>query len=318
MRRTTPAAWLSAVALSAPAVAQAPLPTFASSSEAVEVDVSVTRDGVPLTGLRAADFEVRDRGRAQAVELVAAGDARLHAVLVLDRSASMAGVKLEQARQAARALLGALRDDDRVSLLAFADRFELVAGPAAERGAAAAALDGLRTSGGTALYDALFAGLLLADTRNGRPVVLILSDGADRFSFLAERDVRDVARETSATLYAVAAAEPPPDPRRGNLAAHEEPWVGRGPRPAPPPTDAPDWTALERLAGETGGRTWRAVLGPDLERAFLDVLADARARYVLRYEPDDLTPGFHELDVRVRRSGARVRARNGYTRPAAR
>jgi hypothetical protein len=41
--------------------------------------------------------------------------------------------------------------------------------------------------------------------------------------------------------------------------------------------------------------------------------AEAHSQYELAYVPSTLsTPGFHRIEVRVRRSGVKVRARAGY------
>jgi VWFA-related protein len=289
--------------------ARAQVPEFSASTESVEVDVRVTLDGQPLLGLGARDFEVRDNSRSQQVELVSAHDAPLHALLVLDHSSSMAGAKLDQVRSAARALLQALRPDDRASILAFNHRLALPASAVAPA-EALRLLDGLRAEGSTALHDALYAALRLGDARAGRPVLLVLSDGAERLSWLSADELREVARESSATLYAVAPVEAtrPSKRRKGVFLTHSGVELGTTGRPLEPEA------LLENLARETGGRTWSATLGQELNAAFLDVLADARRRYVLRYEPDDLTPGWHALDVKVKRRGAKVRARAGYTR----
>ena len=55
------------VALLAAQAASAPQTTFRSGVEVVELDVSVTRGGVPVAGLTARDFALTDNGVAQDV-----------------------------------------------------------------------------------------------------------------------------------------------------------------------------------------------------------------------------------------------------------
>lgn len=291
-------------------------PVFAVETDSVEVDVRVTRDGQPVLDLAPDDFDVRDNGRRQQVEIVQRGESAVHALLALDRSDSMAGDKLAQVKAAARALLTRLREDDRVTLTAFDHRLELVAGPAASRDAALAALESLRAAGGTALHDAVYAALTLADPKPGRPIVLVFSDGFDRLSWLSAEQVLASARTAHAAVYAVQALDPLPaqlklreaNTRFGTPGMLGRPTRGRigSQRVAP---------LFEDLARETGGRVWQAAVDPDLERAFVEVLADARSRYVLRYEPDNRAEGWHALDVRVRNGKLKVRARRGYMRP---
>lgn len=293
------------------------LPVFGAQAEAVEVDVRVTRDGQPRLDLVAADFEVRDKGQLQAIEMVQAGGAAVHALLVLDRSASMTGDKLVQVKSAARAFLSQLAERDRATLIAFDYRLGLVAGPAATREAALAALDSIRAEGGTALHDALHTALALADPRPGRPIVLVFSDGLDRLSWLSAEHVLATAQATHATLYAVQAMEPLSAQLKLREAATRFGSVGLLGRPTRGRLGSQRVAPLfEDLARETGGRVWQAPVDPELGQAFLEVLADARSRYVLRYEPGDTSPGWHALDVRVKRGKASVRARRGYTRAA--
>jgi hypothetical protein len=67
----------------------------------------------------ATDFEVKEAGVAQTVELVERSRARVHAILLLDTSESVAGEKLKQLTRAARAFVEGLAPDDAVTLLSF-------------------------------------------------------------------------------------------------------------------------------------------------------------------------------------------------------
>ena len=54
--------------------------------------------------------------------------------------------------------------------------------------------------------------------------------------------------------------------------------------------------------------------GSRLEGAFVAALREFRTRYQLSYTPTGVDhAGWHPLDVRVRRQGATIRARPGYT-----
>jgi hypothetical protein len=54
-----------------------------------------------------------------------------------------------------------------------------------------------------------------------------------------------------------------------------------------------------------------------LETAFTRVLDEFRQRYLLTFSPaTDSAPGWHHLDVRVKRRGVTVKARAGYFVPS--
>jgi hypothetical protein len=78
--------------------------SFPARAERVRIDAYVGRDGRPVEGLTAADFDVRDDGVTQEVRLVEAEEAPLHALLILDTSSSVAGKRLEQLKAAAGTL----------------------------------------------------------------------------------------------------------------------------------------------------------------------------------------------------------------------
>ncbi len=331
MRTATILAVLLGVA--APALAQTPSatpapPVFGASVESVYVDVLASRDGQPLQGLTAADFEVRDNGVVQAVELAqapdAAGGRRLpnHAMLVLDGSASV-GPKLQSLKQAARTFLGGLRPDDKATLLTFNQRVSLRQASATPT-AVLAAVDQARAEGGTALHDAVYAALELADPRQGRPVVVVFSDGDDRLSWLSAEKVIGIARESDATVYAVdtqeiAAFRDAPRRREMNnqVVNDRSGFLASGGRApdldqAQAPSDERPPTFLELVAAETGGQVFKAG-SADIEGGFQRVLADLKSRYVLRYAPDGVPrPGWHELKVRLKNGKGDLRVRRGY------
>src|SRR6187397_891259 len=92
---------------------------FSSSTLAVRVDVLVTDGRKPVGGLTAADFELRDNGVLQNIDLVDGSAVPINAVLALDTSASIAGQRQKDLIAAGEALLDGLKPDDRAALTTF-------------------------------------------------------------------------------------------------------------------------------------------------------------------------------------------------------
>ncbi len=301
------------------------VPTFPTGVESVYVDVWVGHGATPVPGLVASDFEVKDEGVPQRVELVDASSVPLHAVLVLDTSASVAGRPLEALKAAARAFLGGLGPDDRATLLTFSHIRRLRGPLASDPARAALALDTLSASGTTALRDAVFTGLKLVDPLRGRTVLMVFSDGGDRVSWLREDAVEAAARETDVTIYVVDssgrsdkvyvvdASMNLPFNANARSGGPASPDLNRGRTRSPIFGKHETVPFLRHLTEETGGEVFTAEGSDRLDESFLGVLARVKNRYLLRYEPTGVKAGgWHRLDVRLRDKRGEVRARRGY------
>ncbi len=266
---------------------QAP-PVFRADVEVVRVEVLVTRAGVPVRGLSAADFELREDGVPQPLAPVLEEETPVDAALVLDLSASVSGAKLEALKAAGRAFLDGLRDGERAALVVFDHEVRLAEPLTGDIPAVRRALEAASPRGTTALVDAAYAALRLWGNSQRRTVLLVFSDGLDNLSWLTPSEVLETARRSNATAYAV------------TVRASGEPRE----------------RFLADLVRATGGRLFEAQSESHLHRRFLDVLADIRARYVLSYMPGATSrAGWHRLEVRLKRGEADVLARPGYWRP---
>jgi VWFA-related protein len=278
-------------------------PVFGVSVDAVKLDVTVKRAGRAVMGLTAADFEVRDDGVVQEVELVAAEDRTLHAVLVLDTSSSVAGARLASLQAAASAFVAGLAPQDAASVIVFSHRiYALPQDPYDHEGLRDTIMD-LRSSGSTALNDAIFAGLMRGDTGRGRPVVVVFSDGANILSWLEPQQVLEAAKGLEAVVYGVLTSPPIWDEESYSVSFFRK---RAGPKPRP--------GILQDLAALTGGAVFEAV-GGRIEEAFRRILDTVQSRYVLSYVPRGVKEvGWHSLQVRLERADGTVGVRKGYRR----
>src|SRR5204863_6290327 len=108
------------------------------------------------------------------------------------------------------------------------------------------ALDSLKPTGGTAVYDAVMEGMPLIAKRNReRGALLIVSDGADTASTAMLKDVRFALRRSQAFVYAIGIN--PPDQRAINGSMNP--------------------TTLREITDESGGRTEIVASGADVAAA---------------------------------------------------
>ena len=103
---------------------------------------------IPVAGLTAADFELRDNGVVQTIDVVDTSDIPINAVLALDTSASTEGQRQKDLIAASQALLDGLKPIDRAALTTFshavAPRIALTSDLSAVEAAAAAHRAGRR------------------------------------------------------------------------------------------------------------------------------------------------------------------------------
>jgi len=137
--------------------------------------------GLSLT-LQANELLTGDRPAARNVDMV----------IVLDRSGSMQGRKLEDARSAVLTLLSNLSAKDRFALVTYSDGVQIASGlvnvTQDHRVQLAAAVNGVRAGGGTNLGAGLQAGINMLRTpyrSNNAARVILISDG------LANRGITD-------------------------------------------------------------------------------------------------------------------------------
>lgn len=264
-----------------PAAAQ-----FSSSVDLVEVYASVTSaDGRPADTLTAEDFVVTEDGTPRPIEAFAQGDFPLSVVLALDRSFSMAGAPLRQARDAARSFLDGLRPDDEALVVAIGTGVEPQGDLSRDRGRQHAALDALVPWGTTSLHDAIKALLQEVGSATGRRAVIVFSDGRDRYSVATAEDVLARARQTDVLFYGIALG-----PTRPEL--------------------------FERLASLTGGQAHHIRRPEQIGGVLSGIQRELRAQYLLGYPPvPNGRSGWRTIAVSSRRSDIRVRARSGYIAP---
>jgi Ca-activated chloride channel homolog len=103
-------------------------------------------------------------------------------ILVIDRSGSMRGEKLDQVREAALQIIAGLDTGETFNILTYNEQVSLFASQpqARSKETAAAAqkyLEGIRASGGTNIHDALLEALRQKPTEGFLPIVLFLTDG---------------------------------------------------------------------------------------------------------------------------------------------
>lgn len=267
--------------------------------ELQQLYVSVLRGGVEAEALERSEFSVEDRGELQELVTFERGDIPLTAMVLLDVSSSMGGSELDIALSSSRSFIEGLQDLDRTMLLMFSDRVIRSTDFTGFKDVLIASLSDVTATGPTALHDHLYMGLKLLERRQGRRVVLLLSDGIDSASVLRASEVSSFASRSQAIVY----------------------WLRL---PAPGSKISSAWhdvesyrkqlASLEDLVVHSGGRVLELDGVGEAAAAFAEVLDELRSQYVLGYYPTTRADdgSWHPVKVRVTRPGLKVRTRRGY------
>jgi VWFA-related protein len=258
-------------------------PVFSTRVEAVRVDVLVTDRGRVLQGLRREDFEIRDEGVLQEVDLVQLEKLPVNVILGLDVSESVNGERLEHLQSAGDSLLARLTEGDRAALLTFSHAVRLRQELTGDVPLLREALANVVPSGQTSLVDGTYGAIALSGSDVGRSLLIVFSDGVDTASFLSPDVVLQSARRSEAVVYGVA------------MRSRIEP------------------TFLKKLGELTGGAVLEIDSTKNLSQTFLRILEEFRQRYLLSFSPRGVpTTGWHRLEVRVKGRRATVNSRAGY------
>lgn len=244
-----------------------------------EISLVVAGLSLATEDLTADAFEITENGVVVDADIERV-DERLEVVVALDTSGSMAGPAMDAARGAASAFVDRLRPDTRVAVLGFGPAPSIALGFTNDRAAQHQAIGALTPSGETALYDAVTAAASLFDeSGSARRAVVLLSDGGDTVSAGSIDDAVRAVANSSASLWVVSLTTP-----------------------------ESDRSALDRLAGSTGGRVVPAGDPTALDAAYRAVAGDLAGRYRITFRSS--ASGI--ADVRVTVAGSTATAHLAY------
>ena len=318
-------------------------PVFTANVDAVFVDVSVRKGGRQLTGLTAADFELRDNGVKQDIDTIETSAVPIDLSIVVDVSGNpdrpWEKAQLPTASAVAadisgdvRQLTALLRPGDRVRLLAqdtYVQQLWPLQPVTRER-----TIDRVTFNGQSSLYDTLATLLLQPVETTRRHVIVAATKGLDTISAISANDVNQIAQHADAQLHVVALERLADEGASvlpwqcGNIdlcRASYRFWVPARRRlfPAIPVwvsgalhTLTLDGRAVQAGAQASGGDLYQGqmVSEPSLYGVFEKAFENFRQSYVLRYTPKGVTrAGWHQITVTMPNDkSVTIHARTGY------
>ena len=286
--------WTATVWMIAPLAAQET--TLRVDVKLVNVFVSVTdRNGAIVGGLKREDFSVKEDGRPQTIAVFERqSEMPLNLTLAIDTSGSVKKDMAEEASAAHRFVHAILRLQDQMSLLEFATEVRELSPFTNKIAQIDRGLNQLHADYATALYDAILLGSQGLGRKDGRRVLVLVSDGGDTAKSTTYQEALESALRHEVMIYSI-------------IDVPIEASAGR---------DLGGEHALITLSEQTGGKYFYANAG-GLDAAFAQVSDDLRTQYLIGYYPHNQEPGrsFHRIDITVPRASTddfNVRHKTGY------
>jgi Ca-activated chloride channel family protein len=274
-------------------------PVFKVDVRLVRLLATVKNLAGELVGsLEARDFTVTDNGVKQEIAVFEHQTSQpLSIALLIDISGSTGKDLRYEITSVTKFLEALVREgnpDDAAALYVFNDQVTLLNSFTRRLTRIEERLKGLKADAGTSLYDAIYLATPALRDREGRHVIVAITDGGDTTSSKKYKDALDAAQNADAIFYPVVVV-PITNPAGRNMGGEH---------------------ALEALAASTGGRAFYPSIGAQLDRAFAEILRDLRTQYLLGYYPARVPTGdgaFHSVGVEIpQRRELRISTRTGY------
>ncbi len=293
----------------------------------VLLPVTVRETGGQLvTNLSRADFRVFEDGREQPLNDLALRQAPVDVALLVDSSSSVAA-NIEDFRRAAEEFASRITAEDRLSLIKFDDRVELLLDWTKSRLQLRRALNRITPGMFTRFNDALTLAAreqFRKDQR--RHALVVLSDGIDsgRGASTLEAALRSLL-ESQVAVYVISNTEIERARKQAELdnllggtnssVRFNELRIGDL-REGLRVLDVSERN-LEQITQATGGRLYKPKNFSDLSRVYTEIAEELRSQYALYYTPLDAARDgrFRRVNVEVPGRAVKVTARVGYFAP---
>lgn len=252
----------------------------------VLVDATLkTKAGRIMADLKKENFELREDGVAQKIDVFSRDELPINVALVLDLSDSI-GPFLGPLREAATTALAALKPEDEVALFTFSTEAELRVPFTKDKSEIAQQINAFQIGGATNINDGIFvaAKYLLSAPPRGRRVIILISD--DVGTDAGGQGTRDIVTESIAAdtvLYNLKI--PGYNPPTTLFAASMIPGL----------------VNIRKVTDQTGGEIFDVQDVAHLDAVFSALIQRIKTRYTLGYytQATGATGKPHKLDVRL-------------------
>ncbi len=248
-----------------PALAEEPETTLKVDVKLVNVFVTVTdANGAPVANLQKENFLLKEDGKDQKISIFSKESALpLSIVLAVDTSLSTRKdlpLELASARKFAHTIV---RPEDGLAVYKFSEEVSQMVPFTSDLKKIDAGIDRVHNGAATALYDAVYLGSQALSRRQGRKVMVVITDGGDTMSQVNYKEALRAAQEAESIIYSI-------------IIVPIEASAGR---------DTGGEHALIQISSDTGGKYYYATSAAQLDAAFQKISDELRTQYLLAYYP---------------------------------
>jgi VWFA-related protein len=316
------------LAAQAPAQEQDPDEVLRVETNLVQLNVGVVdRQGRAILNLSRNDFVVYENDVRQTIQSFEPTTTPFSLVLLLDMSGSTLGFR-QTLKTSAMRFIDALAPDDRVAIVIFNDKVDLLQKFTSDRRKIADAIDLAQGKGQTSFYNALrFSMRQLAGEGKRRKAIIVLTDGLDTDMRRADREAASSATTNEAAIASIKPGQSAPLNSVLNVADNigvtvyplALPSGDARLLPFPDPQQIAMYTAararLQALADRTGGRLSEIRRLEDMGRLYAEVAAELRTLYSVTYQPSGERKrdgSWRAIRIEVTRPDMIARTKSGY------
>lgn len=273
----------------------------------------IDRNNHPVEGVGKNDFRVFENGVEQQIQFVTTEEVPITYGLVVDNSGSLRN-QIGQVIEAGKTIVSSNKPGDETFVVRFvsSDEIKIMQDFTADQQSLTDALDDMFVEGGqTAVVDAVYlAAEHASDHRKGDPLddkrrraLILVTDGEDRNSFYKTEQLFEALKEEDVQIFVIGFV---------NELEKDRGFISKSKRDKAV-------SLLDKMAKETGGRTFYPNSLSELPGIAEQITKDLRTQYVISYKPNvTARPGeFRPVRVAVTDAPSKEKriavTRSGYT-----
>jgi Ca-activated chloride channel family protein len=263
-------------------------PTIKDEDQVIRVDTElvnlsvrvVDRNNRPINNLPEGEFNIFEDNVPQPIKFFSRSEVPTHYSLVVDNSGSLRQ-QIQKIIEASKIIIETNKPADETSVIRFvsSDKIEIIQDFTSNKQDLMDALDNFFIEGGqTAIRDALYLSVQRLEefrkaqqdpTERTRRALILVSDGEDRDSYYSDKQLFSLLRESDVQIYVIGFVD---DLETGGG------FISKSPQ-------AKAKEFLERLATETGGRSYFPKAVTELNGIASEIASELRTQYSIGYEP---------------------------------